>query len=303
MLQLILLILKIIGIVLLCLLGLFLFLLCMILFVPIRYRIWAERTAEPENMAAQAKITWLLHIVSVVFSYEEGKFERSVRIFGIRLNLDKKKTDTEKSKKRLKEPEYELPESTEAVKQVENNPVQSNKNRIVSQDESNPRKISQKEKQSFFSKCREFIKKLMDLLFNFKERLTALFKKLAGVKNNLDYYIEAFEDERNQRVIKLCLFQLGKIFKTIKPRKFRAVLHVGLGDPASTGQMLVILGMIYPLFEGGLRVIPEYEEVLLEGTLFLKGRVTSFVFLRAAWKIYFNKNFRRLMRILKKEAV
>ena len=91
MLQLILLILKIIGIVLLCLLGLFLLVLCLVLFVPVRYRIQAEWTTEPENRVVQAKITWLLHSISATFSYKEGKFQQVIRILGIRLNLNKKK--------------------------------------------------------------------------------------------------------------------------------------------------------------------------------------------------------------------
>jgi len=310
MLQLTLLILKIIGIVLLCLLGLFLLLLCFVLFVPVRYRIQAEWTAEPENRAVQAKITWLLHSVSAVFSYKESKFQQVIRILGIRLNLNKEKADDGREKKRKRktkqskrnensDAEFDFSveagsnDGAEKSREIIESPISSEADESASEDE----------KQSFFSKCREFIEKLTDLFLNFKEKLRALFQKLADAKNNLDYYIEAFEDERNRQVIKLCLSQFGKIFKNIRPRKFRANIHVGMEDPASTGQLLAILGMIYPFFEGGLKVTPEFDEAVLEGSLFLKGRVTSFVLLRAAWRIYFNKDFRRMMRILKKEAV
>jgi len=175
--------------------------------------------------------------------------------------------------------------------ETENAPLKTNDNR------------SKEKKQSFHSKCREFIIKLVELFLNIKEKLRALFQALVDAKNNLDYYAKAFQDERNQQVIKLVLYQLNKIFKNIRPRKFRADIHVGMEDPASTGQLLAILSVIYPFFEGGLKVTPEFEEAVLEGNLFMKGRVTSFVLLRAAWKIYFNRDFKRMMRILKKEAV
>ncbi len=309
MLQLILLILKIIGIVILCLLGLLLFLLCLILFVPVRYRIQAERAEEPEALAARAKITWLMHVLSVVLSYEEGNFTQSIRIFGIRLNLNKKKAPAKNTSNTSSEAAVqEVQEVQEAqemkdVKKPEEKERQerTQANRKTKKSEGGGRK--RKERQSCFSKCQEFLKMLKDLLLNFKKKLTALFQKIVEVKNNIDYYREAFEDERNQQVMKLCLSQLNKILRNIKPKKFRAAFHIGFDDPASTGQLLAILGMIYPFFEGNLAITPEFEEAVLEGKLFLKGRITLFVLLLATWTIYFNKDFRRMMRILKKEAV
>ncbi|HOO27300.1 MAG TPA: DUF2953 domain-containing protein, partial [Lachnospiraceae bacterium] len=87
-----------------------------------------------------------------------------------------------------------------------------------------------------------------------------------------------------------------------KPQKFRLALHIGMDDPAQTGQALAILGVVYPFFEKGLTVVPEFEKSVFEFDLSVKGRITVFVFLRAAWKIYFNRDFKRMLHILKKEA-
>ena len=65
MLHVFLLILKIIGIILAALLGLLLLILLVLLFVPIRYR---GRLRREGDFEAAAKVTWLLHMVSVPLS-------------------------------------------------------------------------------------------------------------------------------------------------------------------------------------------------------------------------------------------
>lgn len=84
-----LLILKIIGILLLAILGIFLLLLALVLFVPLRYRV---EGSEGETRRVAGKLHWLLHAVSVSFSYQENRMEYSLRIFGLSMLPRKKKT-------------------------------------------------------------------------------------------------------------------------------------------------------------------------------------------------------------------
>lgn len=310
MLHIILLVLKIIGIVLLCLLGFLLLSVCLVLFVPVRYLIKAERVAEPESNYALARITWLLHIVRVSVFYENEEIKPIIRLFGIKLNLNKeKKEEKEKKQKKTKETkaaeaedefefEFEATETAVTAEAAKEAPFVSQKGETVPQ-----KTLETKEKQSFFLKCKGFFQKLVSFIKNFKKKTAEFFQKLSEAKDNLDYYFAACEDERNQKVIRLCLEQLEKILHNMKPSKFRAVLHIGVEDPAAMGQLLAVLGMIYPFFEGNLSVEPEFLESVFEGSLYIKGRVTAFVLLRAAWKIYFNKDFKRMIHILKKEAV
>ena len=59
-------ILKILGIVLLVLLGILLVFLLLILFVPVRYKVSAERdSGDEQTLQAQVKITWLFHILNM----------------------------------------------------------------------------------------------------------------------------------------------------------------------------------------------------------------------------------------------
>ena len=67
MLPIILFILKLLGILVLILLGLVLGVLLLILFVPVRYRIEGSYY---ERLKGKVRVTWLLHIVSVTAAYE-----------------------------------------------------------------------------------------------------------------------------------------------------------------------------------------------------------------------------------------
>ena len=70
--EIILLILKILGLVLLGLLGLALLLVLAVLFVPVRYK---AKGSKHEELKAEGRVTWLLHILRIRISYEDGKLK------------------------------------------------------------------------------------------------------------------------------------------------------------------------------------------------------------------------------------
>ena len=74
-----------------------------------------------------------------------------------------------------------------------------------------------------------------------------------------------------------------------------------MGDPAATGQVLAVYGILYPLVGDHVRVMGEFEQKRIEGTLFIKGRMTLFRFVKTACRIYFNRDIRKLIKLLKKE--
>ena len=73
MLHIVLMLLKIIGLVIVSVLGLALLLLCVLLFVPIRYRASGNKTTE--CLEADGKLSWLLGAVRVEFAFKDKKFE------------------------------------------------------------------------------------------------------------------------------------------------------------------------------------------------------------------------------------
>ena len=96
MLHIILVILKIIGILLACIVALLLLLALSVLLVPVRYRGRVEKNGD---ISAMGHIHWLLHIVSGKIFYEEGEVSIKVRIFGIPIRLEAKEDRPPKKKK------------------------------------------------------------------------------------------------------------------------------------------------------------------------------------------------------------
>ena len=111
MLNVVLTILKIIGIVLLVILALVIALLLIVLFVPIRYSAHVVKE-EPEpgggaidGLRAEAKVTWLLHLISFRIGFADKKLSKVLKVFGIDLSKKKKEKPKKKKKKVPKEGE------------------------------------------------------------------------------------------------------------------------------------------------------------------------------------------------------
>ena len=74
-------------------------------------------------------------------------------------------------------------------------------------------------------------------------------------------------------------------------------------DPATTGQIVAAYGILYPLVGGSVFLQPEFEEKVIEGDVYIKGKITGIIFLIAGLKIALDKNIWRLIKLLKKEGV
>ena len=105
------------------------------------------------------------------------------------------------------------------------------------------------------------------------------------------------------RSFALCREQAGVVLKELKPDRVEVDLVFGTGDPASTGEVLAVCGMLYPVFGPKVRIAGDFERAHLEGYVFIKGKIRAFTFLRVAWKLYRNKDIRTLIKLFKKEAV
>ena len=80
MLHILFLILKIIGIILLVILGITLTLIGVVLLVPIRYRMKTETTNGMKGLRTEVKANWLLHLISAHITYQEEELDWQVRV-------------------------------------------------------------------------------------------------------------------------------------------------------------------------------------------------------------------------------
>lgn len=315
MLHILFLILKIIGIILGTLLAVLLIGFCIALFVPVRYQIEASRT-EAEGappIEASAKITWLLHLVNIRIQYPADVYLRA-RIFLFTVfRLPQKPKNTDGTKKRRKKKRTESGRNVQEAKdrqEAESRPDAETVSNVeaAAQEEaaamdpvSEPENKQEKQKKSFLEKLKEKIMQIRKIFQKIWYTLTGICDKIKTIWENIEYYIGVLQSDTFKRAFSLCKEEVLSVFSYIMPRKFQAELTIGTDDPAVTGKILSYYGMLYPFIGGHIAVIPDFERKRIEGTVFIKGKIRLFTFIKAAIRIYFNKDIRKLLKLFKKE--
>lgn len=277
-----LLILKILGIVLLVLLGILLALLLIVLFVPVRYQGSGYREeGDPVPVHVQLKVTWLLHLVRVSFIYPEEAFLKvKVLFFQILPAKEKKKKASNKK------------EAGSDVRDTASDQKISDEGNTADEDDGDDRRI-----------LSDFVRKLFSAIRNIKYTIRKIYDKINHIIHNIRYYIKILQTESFKRAFVLCREQLLRLMKIVLPRKVSGTFTIGMEDPAATGQILSIYGILYPLIGDSITVIPDFEKPVMEGSFRFKGKITAFTLIRIAAKIYFDKDLKRVICLFKKEAV
>lgn len=303
MLQVILFILKMIGWILLSIISLFLLILLCVMFVPVRYR---GILHYHDDLNAKVCISWLLHIIHLTVSLENGELIQTLRIFGIKFHKKAPKEPTSPKNTENEKDLLDIPEtviSEETIDTDERSSINQIKETVDADERSSVNQIKEtapeKQKESLIDKWKRFIKMLYDKIRNIQYTFETICDKIKNIMKKMDSYIEFIQDEQNQSVFRLLMGELGSLFKHIKPRRFRMELEIGSEDPSVTGAILAVLGIIYPIFEGGLHVNPHFDEAVFETDIDFRGHMTAFVFLKTAWKVYFDKDVKRLLKTLK----
>lgn len=146
------------------------------------------------------------------------------------------------------------------------------------------------------------IQKFWGLLKNIRYTIQSIYDKIRNIIHHIRYYYKVLRSDLFHRTWEKCSKEALHLLKSIAPRKVKGYLHIGMEDPATTGQILGYYGMLYPLIGGHIDVIPDFDQVILEGTLKIRGHITLFQAVRTACIIYFNKDLRKLIKLLKREV-
>ena len=331
MLQILFLIIKIIGIILAALLGLALLILLLVLFVPVRYRAYGIRSSR--ECRAEGRVSWLLRLLSIPFSFQDGELEIKVKLLGFTI-LDplkgeeeafrepvQRKTEQSAGKKEEtagadaeKEEEtaeenageadasgsFEASQADETETSARPASAGAGEAAAEPEDEASEGRFSRG-----FRELRRFLRAVIRFFMKIPRKLKNLkctFQRFCDkIKRMVKRYREmkAFAlDERTKAAVSLVWKQAGILLGQALPRKIRGRLHFGTEDPALTGQILGAIGIFYPLFMDNVKVEPDFEKPALDGELSLKGRLRIVTVLRIAWRLYRDKNVRYVYRRL-----
>ena len=316
--------LKLIGIVLLVILGLIVLILAIILLTPIRYRIGASKY---QTIQAEGKVTWLFRLIEMVFKLdtgaEEGKrLHLSFRIAWLKLydnqkpkekRIKQKKTRKTKSKPESKQSEKVIqaakPEQSEAkvqpIKTEQAAEMKHEENLIEGPKESAVEKILRLAKNAA-NKILSLIRGVFSLICSILgipskimdglEKLENFFTKLREKK---EAFLAFYNETHNHQWFTAFWHRLKKLLLRILPRADRLYLHFGFEDPATTGQVLGGLSILYPICGEKMELCPEFNEEILEGEVKCHGRIRPVSLVIFAVKSFLNKQFFSMVKQFK----
>lgn len=316
--------LKLIGIVLLVILGLIVLILAIILLTPIRYRIGASKY---QTIQAEGKVTWLFRLIEMVFKLdtgaEEGKrLHLSFRIAWLKLydnqkpkekRIKQKKTRKTKSKPESKQSEKVIqaakPEQSEAKVQ----PIKTEQAAEMKHEE----KLIEGPKESAVEKILRLVKNAANKILSLIRGVFSLICSILGIPSKImdgleklenfftklrekkEAFLAFYNETHNHQWFTAFWHRLKKLLLRILPRADRLYLHFGFEDPATTGQVLGGLSILYPICGEKMELCPEFNEEILEGEVKCHGRIRPVSLVIFAVKSFLNKQFFSMVKQFK----
>jgi len=333
MLHVILTILKIIGIIIVVILGLLLLMILSVLFVPLRYKVKAEKY---EKITGIIKLSWLIHIVSAYIAYTNNELIYKIKIFGFTVinslkvdsvdetdniyetNEEDRKNDNKKYRKRKKNKTIKIDNNythitddyiytinddddddvDDVVLQAQSIGITDKTNNSTPNKNKNISLISR-----FHSIFQKITSKIRSIFLKIRDTIINIYNKIISIKDSItekiQYFNENINTEENRILLKFLIIQLKIILKHIAPRKYKIYLRYGSGEPDVTGKVISYVAIANAFFNMNLNFVPVFDEQVLEGELYLRGRIRVFTMLIIAFRVYRNKQFKKLIKKFK----
>ena len=327
------LILKILGITLLSILGLVLFLLLLVLFVPIRYS--AEGKAESkEDYRGTVRVHWLLHIISLRIDAESPlKVTKRLRIFWLfgkkgdgtvypkekEENSEEKPAEVESAESKPEETATTGPAETTAnataetavtepetpAEPAEPKPETNAETKPEPNAETKPENPAEtKPEESAEAATAEtaaeektekkgLTERISDKIEDCKETATCVAELFSRKKGLAEKYIKKKSTKAAWAKLKKTALWL---LKHIAPRKGHAEITFGMKNPETTGKIYAVAANLYPWYWKHVDLYPEFGGEIIAGEGSLKGRIRLFGVVIRGLSILLDKNIKKMRK-------
>lgn len=341
----VLLILKIIGIVLLSIIGLIFLLSLLLFFWPFSYRIKAHK--DDKDFNAAVRILWLLGLLTATVTYD-GEAKLKIRVLGIpvyKLQIwptEEKETQADENVEN-EDMSAKNQSTADGETSDENNNSEENKTDADNNDltddyvsegeffddsyedsemlseEDIDREIEErlaeteeedafdklplgKKIKAFIEKIKELILKLREKCYNIKDSIKQQIDKIKKKYREIKYYYKLLQHPSIKPALSKLWSVAKKMLKHVRPRRLKAVIEYGSGDPASTMKIYGYYCMIYPFYGKKIKFTPDMENKVLYFDTSLSGRVQFFRLMWLGWTLFADRNIRRLIRLVRREV-
>ena len=308
------LILKILGMILLGILALLLLVILIVLVNPFCYRANGSADGSVDSAQAKAVFHWLFHLISGTVSYKKSRFHWHIRIawkhFGNDIPAPSSSHQEEgSSENTVPSPSHHKEDSTDDIIPDKFHQEKKNRDTIVpdappqiekerlsgssyqQQTQADPESKSRIER--WWEKVRAIAEKIKCTFVRFCDKIRALRKK----KEKLTAFLTC---EPHKKCFSKVICEGKKFLFRILPKYFLLKIHFGFEDPSVTGYVLAGLSMVYPLIGEHTDITPDFENKVLQGDFFVRGKLRIIHLAVLILKLLADKNVRITYQHFKK---
>lgn len=276
------------------LLGILLFLLSvllLILFFPVAYRF--TLCFQEGKLSLRARLSWLFSFLVLSYDYPDPG-EPAIRICGIPLKLKKKKNSTTGENTSVENQEKTDASATEHTEKSEDSTGSSQEESSHKKNDPPNPDVAKSDQKAHSSQNGEEKQEP-----SFWEKTSS---KLEKCKRDLEFYRKLWEHELTQQVKTDVISSLLKILKNICPRKISGHLTFGGKTPDTTGYALAVYSILSTQFPRriSLDFHGDFQREILDGEVWVRGRVTLFVLGWNVLKFVLDKRVKAIRRKVEK---
>lgn len=312
MLHMILAILKLIGVLLAAVFLLLLLMIVLILFAPLRYELRGRRFQDAEG---SVRVSWLFGLLGFRVSYQEKRLWAGVRLLGLSKQIfpAEERPISEKRKKKKKaakstetprkqEPSVKPPQLEEPAKPKEvpsSHPPEASREGTEKKEKEEEASKSQWILVKILKKIQMAARRLWQRIQKIPKKVRKIGRSIQEAKSRLNGWIHLLTSDLVKGLIRRYKGYLLYLIRHMRPRKVEGSLRFGLGDPALTGQLTGALYLLLPASCQKLELYPEFSACVLEGEALLRGHIRLCHLAFIGWKVFRDKELRRLMKKVK----
>lgn len=314
MLHILLFILKLIGILLLILLGLIVVTICAVLFIPLRYYVTGSCKGKLETLDACIQFSVFFRLLRGKIVYKEQNLKWEIYIAWKRLlGSEPAEQLKEKTEEFAEEADNAaLPEESEAEKSLDNPAVEMEE---TEEDFDSPVIEPTETEEAFDSPAIEMTeikeaeppakkekqdkteeKKITDKIAALFEKIKCTIEKICDkiklLYEKAELVQEFLTDEVHLDAFKRVMKGGKTLLYRLRPKKAGGEIAFGFSDPSWTGKLLAVLSMIHAYLGESVLFYPDFQQKKLEGSLYVKGRVRTFPFAAYAVRLLLAKSIR-----------
>jgi len=120
-----------------------------------------------------------------------------------------------------------------------------------------------------------------------------------SLKETLCFYLNLLKSDAFKSTLVICKTRIGKILKSILPKKGKINIWLGFENAGTTGEIVGYYKALYAYIGHVVKLYSYYDRQCTEADFKIKGRICTVYVLYNMICILLNKNVRRLLKVLK----